>query len=109
VKVLFDQGTPLPLRKALPEHQVESAYERGWSSLRNGELLAAAELAGFDVFVTTDRQLKHQQNLANRRIAIVVLLSTSWPRIQAVLPAVAAAVAGAAPGSYREVTVPNAA
>jgi hypothetical protein len=108
VKVLFDQGTPLPLRKVLPEHIVESAYERGWSALQNGDLIAAAELAGFDVLVTTDRNLKYQQNLANRKVAIVVLLSASWPRIQLVVPAITAAIAAATPGSYSEVTVAGA-
>ena len=99
----------MPLRRALPEHTVESAYERGWSELQNGELIAAAEHAGFDVFITTDRNLKYQQNLANRKIAIVVLLSASWPRIQLVVAAIAQAIAAATPGSYGEVTVAGAA
>ena len=72
----------MPLRKALTAHKVQTAYECGWSSLRNGDLIAAAEEAGFGVFVTTDRNLKYQQNLTNRRLAIVVLLSTSWPRFK---------------------------
>jgi len=71
VRVLFDQGTPEPLRRALTQHEVVTAYERGWSKLTNGELLDAAEKEGFDAFVTTDVNLKHQQNLASRRIAIV--------------------------------------
>jgi hypothetical protein len=104
--VLFDQGTPAPLRKALSGHRVETAFERGWSHLQNGQLLASAESAGFEVFVTTDRNLKYQQNLLHRRLAIVVLLSTSWPRIQRALPQVVAAVAAAAPGSYQEVAFP---
>jgi hypothetical protein len=54
VKVLFDQGVPAPLRKSLIGHEVETAYERGWSSLQNGALIAAAESAGFAVSVTTD-------------------------------------------------------
>jgi uncharacterized protein (DUF433 family) len=105
LKVLFDQGTPAPLRRALTAHVVETAYERGWSELQNGALVSAAEEADFEVFVTTDKNLKYQQNLAERRLAIVVLLSTSWPRIQNVLPSVVAAVADASPGSYQEVSV----
>jgi len=108
VKVLFDQGTPLPLRRALTNHVVESAYERGWSNLQNGELIEAAEQAGFEVLVTTDSNLKYQQNLANRKIAIVVLLSASWPRIQMEAPTISQAIAAAAPGSYREITVAGA-
>jgi hypothetical protein len=103
VKVLFDQGTPAPLRRALLDHVVETAFERGWASLRNGELLAAAESAGFDVFVTTDRNLKYQQNLEGRELSIVVLLGASWPRIQAVLPAVVRAIDDAQQGGYTEV------
>ena len=101
--VLFDQGTPAPLRHALSGHVVETAYERGWSSLKNGELIAAAESAGFDVFVTTDKNLKYQQNLEGRSVAIVVLHTTSWPRIQQALPRVVAAVANANKGNYTEV------
>ncbi len=108
MKVLFDQGTPAPLRKALTAHVVETAYERGWSELQNGALISAAEQADFEVFVTTDKNLKYQHSLVGRRLAIVVLLSTSWPRIQHVLPSVVAAVAHASPGSYEEVSVPSA-
>jgi predicted nuclease of predicted toxin-antitoxin system len=72
VKVLFDQGTPAPLRKALSHHLVETAHERGWSALQNGDLIAAAEACEFEVFVTADRNLKYQQNLTGRRLAIVV-------------------------------------
>ena len=80
MRVLFDQGKPAPLRRVLPLHIVETAFERGWSTLVNGELLSAAEAAGFDVLVTTDMNLRYQQDLASRRIAIVLLTSTSWPR-----------------------------
>ena len=105
MKVLFDQGTPAPLRRVLGDHTVETAYERGWSTLLNGELIAAAESARFDVLVTTDKNLRYQQNLAARPIAVVVLLTTSWPRIQQSLPQVVAAVGDAIPGSYVEVQV----
>ncbi len=107
MKVLFDQGTPAPLRRALVTHTVETAHERGWSALQNGDLIAAAEAAGFEVFITTDRNLKYQQNLAGRQLAIVVLLTTSWPRIRQALPIVVDAVTAATPGTYREVNVPN--
>jgi hypothetical protein len=103
VRVLFDQGTPAPLRHALTGHAVETAYERGWSSLKNGELISAAESAGFEVFVTTDKNLKYQQNLLGRSMAIVVLQTTSWPKLQKVLPSIASAVDAATKGSYAEV------
>ncbi|HEX8691747.1 MAG TPA: hypothetical protein VF746_04955 [Longimicrobium sp.] len=82
-----------------------TAYERGWSTLTNGELLVAAEVQGFEVLVTTDTNLKYQQNLASRTIAIVVLSTTSWPRIKAAAGLVAAAVAAAARGTYAEVPI----
>jgi hypothetical protein len=81
---------------------VETAYERKWNTLTNGELIRAAEAEGFQVFVTTDRNLKYQQNLIGRRIAIVVILSTSWPKMQPKAEAIAAVIAGAAPGTYSE-------
>ena len=107
MKVLFDQGTPAPLRKALLGHQVETANECGWSGLQNGELIDAAEKNGFEIFVTTDRSLKYQQNLVARRSAIVVLLTTSWPRIRLALAPIVEAVNTAAPGTYREIDVPR--
>jgi hypothetical protein len=100
VRVLFDQGTAAPLRLLLPQHDVVTAHERGWSQLKNGELLDAAEREGFAVLVTTDANLKYQQNLTSRKLAIVVLTTTSWPRIQRVADAVVVAIDSAAPGSY---------
>ena len=106
MRVLFDQGTPAPLRQSLAGHEVTTAYERGWSTLKNGELLSAAEAAGYEVLVTADTNLKYQQNLASRKLAIVVLGTTSWPRIRAATGKVSAAVSAAAPGSYVEVAIP---
>ena len=105
MRVLFDQGTPAPLRRYLPGHRVETAFERGWSELRNSALLDRAEEEAFDVLVTTDQSLRHQQDLAGRKLSIVVLLSTSWPRIRARADEVAAAIDRAAPGTCIEVAV----
>lgn len=82
MKILFDQGTPVPLRKLLSDHLIITAYELGWQTLENGELISAAEADGFDVIITTDQNLKYQQNLNARKISIVVLSTTSWPRIR---------------------------
>ncbi len=106
MRVLFDQGTPLPIREYLSAHQVVTAFEQGWSTLRNGELLLAAEAGGFEVLLTTDTNIKYQQNLTNRAIAIVVLGKARWPRIKPVIARVAVAVDGATPGSYSEVEIP---
>jgi hypothetical protein len=72
VRILLDQGTPVPLRRVLAAHEVATAYEMGWATLDNGELLRAAE-AEFEVFITTDRNLRYQQNLTGWRLAILVL------------------------------------
>jgi hypothetical protein len=82
MRVLFDQGTPVPLRGYLPHHYVSTVFEKGWSTLQNGELLRAAEQSAFEILVTTDQNLKYQQNLATYRLAIVVLTTTSWPVIE---------------------------
>jgi len=82
VKILFDQGTPAPLRHHLDPHDVSTAYEMNWGKLENGELLSAAEDAGFELMISTDTNLRYQQNLSQRNIAIVILKTTSWPRIR---------------------------
>jgi hypothetical protein len=106
MRVLFDQGTPAPLRHLLEGHAVSTAFELGWATLKNGELLTAAENHGFEVLVTTDTNLKYQQNLASRRIAIVVLGTTSWPRIKTTPELIVRAVDSAIIGSYTELAIP---
>jgi hypothetical protein len=80
VKVLFDQGTPVPLRDHLQPHQVDTAHELAWSELINGRLLDQAESNGYEALISTDQNLKHQQNFSDRRIRVLVLTSTSWLR-----------------------------
>jgi predicted nuclease of predicted toxin-antitoxin system len=81
VRILFDQGMPAPLRQSLTAHAVSTAHEMGWSTLANGDLLDAAE-GQFEVFVTTDQNLRYQQNLSGRQLAILVLPYASWPKLQ---------------------------
>lgn len=106
MRVLFDQGTPAPLRNHLPRHSVETAYERGWGGLKNGELLARAEAEGFDALVTTDQNLRHQQNLLERKLGVVVLMTTSWPRIRPNVNLVVRVLDDLRPGGYEEVAFP---
>lgn len=103
MRILFDQGTPAPLRRELADHQVVTAYEAGWSNLVNGQLLQAAESA-FDAFVTTDKNLRYQQNLEGRRLAILVLPTTSWPKIRDHAAEVRAALTSLKPGDFVELT-----
>jgi len=106
MKILFDQGTPAPLRSVLLDYHVKTAFECGWDRLENGALLAAAESDGFEVFVTTDQNLQYQQNLTQRRIAIVVLTTANWPRLHPHAQLVVSALQGIAPGAFVEISIP---
>lgn len=106
MRLLLDQRTPAPLRRALAGHSVATVYEEGWNTLTNGERLAAAERS-FDVFVTTDQNLRYQQNLAGQRLAILVLPTTSWPRLEPHAAAIATAILARRPGELREWSFPD--
>lgn len=106
MRMLFDQGTPVPIAAWLREHSVRTALEEGWDQLANGALLEAAERAGFDVLLTTDNSLSYQQNLTSRKIAIVVLSRNRWRVVERVIRKIVAAVNNAEPGSYTVIEVP---
>lgn len=99
MRVLFDHVTPSGIAASLPGHTVEKAKDRGWDAFANGDLLAKAEQAGFDVLLTADKSMRYQQNLTGRRIALVVLRTPQWPVIRLHLKRVAEAVDSAAPGN----------
>jgi hypothetical protein len=103
MKILFDHGTPAPLRRQLAGHEISTAYEMGWAKLSNGDLLAAAEKS-FDAFITTDQNLRYQQNLTGRRLAILVLPTTSWPEIQKHTREISDAVSALKPGDFIELS-----
>lgn len=106
--VLFDNNTPRTLaRYLIPRHTVTECRARGWGELENGELLAKAEAAGFDVFVAADRNISYQQNLSGRKIAIVVLGKGRWSLIEPHAANVVAAVNESKPGSFVEVEIPS--
>jgi len=107
MRVLFDQATPVPIRPHLQGHDVRTAAQQGWDTLKNGELLAAAEADGFDVLLTTDKNMRYQQNLAGRRIAVVVLGRQQWPSLRPHVQRVVEAIKAAAPGSYTEIDFPS--
>jgi hypothetical protein len=106
MRILFDQGVPLPIRGYLEGHEVRTAAQEGWDTLKNGELLAAAETAGFDVFLTTDKNIRYQQNLSVRKIALMVLGRQQWPELRPHIRLVVEAVNTTTPGSYTEVNLP---
>ena len=105
MKVLFDQGTPVPLRRHLHPHVVDTAHERGWSCLRNGDLLHQAEANHYDALITTDANLKYQQNLSRRIIRVWVLTTTAWPKIREKTDKVLAALEALGEGGYIEVEI----
>lgn len=104
MRILFDQGTPVPLRRHLRPHVVDTAAEMGWSTLQNGDLLARAEAAEYEVLLTTDQHLRHQQKLEGRKLRIMVLMTTSWPRIQKRVVEVLQMLNDLAEGGYAEVS-----
>jgi hypothetical protein len=89
------------LRGAFSDHQVATVYELGWSTLSNGELLKKSEGA-FDLLITTDQSLRYQQNLAGRQLAIMVLLTTSWPKLRPCADRIASTALAMTPGTYLE-------
>lgn len=105
--VLFDHGAPRGLARSLTDHTVKEARAQGWDTLGNGALLAAAENAGFEVLVTPDKNIRYQQNLTGRKVAIVVLSNAQWPILREHVQIVVAAVNAAKPGSYTEVEIPD--
>lgn len=105
--ILFDHGTPRGLIRALSGHSVMTAQSQGWDRLSNGALLNAAEEAGIDLLLSTDRGIRYQQNLAGRKIAIVVLTgATKWSRVRLHTDRITAAVVGAKSGTYAEIEIP---
>ena len=105
VKLLFDQGTPAPLRHHLPEHSVDTLAEKGWSEKDNGELLDLAEREGYEILVTTDQSLRYQQNLEGRKIGIVVLLANAWPKVRLRTREIGQAIAAVRSGAVVEVPI----
>jgi len=97
---------PVPIRPYLEGHTVRTAFQQGWDRLTNGELLVAAEEAGFELLLTTDKNIRYQQNLARRKIAILVLGQQQWPLLRPHIQRVVDAVNSASPGSFAELEIP---
>ena len=105
MRVLFDQGVPVPLRSFFAD-EVDTCHERGWSHLSNGDLISKAE-SEYDTFVTTDKNLRYQQNLKDRRIAILVLPTTRWPMLKPHGPVIASAIGALQEGDFWEWSLPE--
>ena len=105
MRILFDHNTPLPLRRYLLEHVVDTANERGWSELINGDLLDNAEDEGYEILITADQSMSYQQNITRRQIAVVVLLSNRWPGVRTRIGEIRAALEEVQQGEIREVLI----
>ena len=92
MKILFDANTPAPLARFLRGHEVVRADELGWQGLENGALLDAAEQAGFDLLLTCDQNVRYQQNLTRRKLALLILSSNHWPTLRPVAARIATAL-----------------
>jgi hypothetical protein len=108
MKILLDESVPQKLRLLIEgDHTVVTTWFQGWSGLKNGALLSAAEQAGFELFITADREIRFQQNLKGRKMALVVLTTNNWASVKAHIAGIMAAVSAATPGSYTEVEIPD--
>ena len=108
MRVLFDECVPHPLGRLLADHEVKTAQDMGWDRMKNGELIRRAEVEGFDVFVTGDRNLQYQQNLQGRRIALLILSTNHWPALKKGAALVHSAISLVRPGQYIELEIPEA-
>ena len=106
VRILFDQGVPRGLAASLKSHEITESRQLGWERISNGDLLMMADSAGFALLVTTDKNVRYQQNLRGRNISIVVLGNSPWWLVRRHLAEIAGAVNLAMPGSFAEVDIP---
>jgi predicted nuclease of predicted toxin-antitoxin system len=102
-RILLDQNAPIGLRDILKEFEVSTAHAMAWAGYSNGDLIAAAEQAGFEVLITADKNLRYQQNLLNRKIAIIVLGTNRWEAIRASAADILSALRRAKPGAIIDI------
>jgi hypothetical protein len=105
--VFFDECVPRPLRKLLAGHEIKTAQDMGWSRMKNGELIRRAEAEGFYVFVTSDRNLRYQQNLQGRKIALLALSTNHWPALAKEYALVQSVLTSIQPGQYVDLEIPE--
>ena len=107
MKIILDESVPQKLRLLIDGHMVVTTWFQGWSGLKNGALLTAAEEAGFDLFITADQEISYQQNLTGRKMALLVLSTNNWDFVKAAASKIMAAVNAITPGSYTEIDIPE--
>ena len=102
MKILLDESAPRLLKQRLPQLDISTVQEMGWAGLRNGELLRRAE-EHFDVFITADQNLRYQQNLSGRKLAILVLPSNQVPLVARLVPVIETLLTTIQPGTVVDV------
>lgn len=107
MKVLLDACTPVQIRLALPDHQVQTAARMGWGALANGKLLEVAETAGFELFIICDKNLRYQQNLTGRQLSILELWTNHRPTLERHFALIRQNVETMQPGEYRAIAAPQ--
>ena len=106
MRIILDESVPQKLRLLIDSHHtVITTSFQGWSGLKNGALLSAAEEAGFELFITADQEISYQQNMAGRRIALIVLSTNNWGLIKEHVAKITAAINSATAGSLAFVDV----
>jgi len=106
MKILFDNGVPKPIGRVLIGHEVSFTRTIGWHELANGEIIQQAEDSGYDLLLSTDKNIRYQQNLAGRKIALVILGNQQWPVVRLHLDKIVEAINSSQPGTYTEVEIP---
>ena len=105
MKILLDECVPWPMRKFLAGHDWATAQQRGWGGIKNGDLIRLAEKQ-FDLFITSDQNIRYQQNLAGRQIAILELSTNDLRRIQAAEALIRSAIETIQPREFRRLEIP---
>jgi hypothetical protein len=108
MRIILDESVPQKLRLLISGgHFVVTTWFQGWSGLKNGDLLAAAEVAGFDLFITADQEIRYQQNLLGRRIAVLVLSTNNWSVVRESAGKITTAIETVTPGGFVFVDIGN--
>ena len=105
MRVIFDENVPWPLSRHFNSHTVTSVQREGWGGIQNGALIEKID-GHFEVFLLADKNLRYQQNLTERKIAIIELPTNRWPMLQKTLPSIIAAVDQSYPGNYEILELP---
>jgi predicted nuclease of predicted toxin-antitoxin system len=106
LKILLDECVPWPVHTFLPGHGCKTAQQMGWAALENGDLISAAAAAKFDLFITCDQNIRYQQNLKSREIAILELSTNNFRKIERVAAVLQETVERIGPADFLQLQIP---